>query len=54
MACESNHCSFAGQCYSDGAEICGEEISFGNCWVCAGGQLEYRPYLITENYPERL
>lgn len=54
MAVESNSCSFHGQRYPDGMEICDDEMSFGNCWVCAGGELEYQPHFITANYPERL
>ena len=54
MACETNYCSFGGNCYSEGSEICGEELGFANCWVCVGGELEYSPRLLTPNYPERL
>lgn len=54
MGCDTSYCSFVGQCYADGMEVCGEEITFGNCWVCDGGELEYKPTLLTENYPERL
>lgn len=51
MECDKNKCSFAGQCYPEGAEVCGEEIGFANCWVCKGGELDYRPRLISPNYP---
>ena len=54
MECERKSCSFAGQCYTEGSEVCGGEIDFGNCWVCVDGNLEYKPRLITPNYPERL
>lgn len=54
MAAENQSCSFQGQRYSSGVEICGDEISFGNCWVCEEGELEYRPHFVTANYPERL
>lgn len=54
MKCESSSCSFAGNCYSEGSEVCSGETSFGNCWVCRGGELEYSPRMITQNYPERL
>lgn len=54
MESESKCCSFVGRCYADGSEVCGNEVGFGNCWVCVGGEMEYRPYTISANYPERL
>ncbi len=54
MAQEKKSCSYVGQRYADGSEVCGEEIGFGNCWVCADGELEYTPHMLTANYPERL
>jgi hypothetical protein len=54
MAGETMSCSIFGQRYSDGSEICTDELGYANCWVCSGGELEYRPYQLTENYPERL
>ncbi len=54
MACATEYCSFVGLCYSEGSEICGPEIDFANCWRCNGGTLEYSPYVISPNYPERL
>ncbi len=54
MECDAKYCSFEGNCYSDGSEMCGGEIGFANCWVCVNGALEYRPRFLTENYPERL
>jgi hypothetical protein len=54
MKCDERSCSFEGNCYSEGSEVCGAEIDFGHCWVCKGGELEYSPRLVSRNYPERL
>ncbi|MFZ2445384.1 MAG: hypothetical protein WAW37_03425 [Syntrophobacteraceae bacterium] len=51
MDCDGTKCTFVGQCYSDGSEVCDKEIEFANCWVCSKGDLDYRPRFISPNYP---
>ncbi len=55
MDCLEDTCSFAGNCYSEGLEICQDEYDFASCWKCDGGRLEYTPRFLSPNYPpERL